>query len=96
MTTPASPRGEDSVLTPRSVDARSFKIDGTPWPRPGDLMLFTNAGGYDHEQKEAAGLFSEWTLYRVKDIRIGSYDHRIEFKHLPGRWFNGVMFQLIV
>lgn len=63
-----------------------------PWPEPGDKLVFLNRHGYDHERLEAAGFMKEGDVLTLKRIRVGDWSHSLEFEELPGKRFNGVMF----
>jgi hypothetical protein len=66
-------------------------VEALRWPQPGDKMRFLNKNGYPDELQAAQIVFAPWAVYTVKSCDVGSFDHRITFEGIDGRW-NGVMF----
>ena len=62
------------------------------YSRPGTTIYFLNKNGYDSQRKEAAEIFLEGQALTVKRMDVGDSSSRVEFKELPGKWFNTVMF----
>lgn len=64
------------------------------WPKKGDRMVFTNAGGWPHEQKRAEGVFKLGEVYEVKGCDVHDWTHYVYFEGVQGGW-NGCMFDLV-
>lgn len=61
--------------------------------RPGELVSFLDANGYQAERDHARSYFTKGQELTVERISIGGFSSSYTFKEEKGRWFNTVMFE---
>jgi hypothetical protein len=68
---------------------------GRTWPAAGDELVFLDQNGRDSEREEARKHFTKDQILKVRNIETGDWSNSIEFEEVPGKRFNGVMFELL-
>jgi hypothetical protein len=83
----------ETAAIPQEVRPAGSEPSRSRWPKSGDQMRFLGENGYDYQLQAALNVFEIGEVVTVEDIKIGSWEHSIQFREHAGRW-NGVMFQL--
>ena len=58
----------------------------------GTAVYFLDCNGYDTDLEEARKYFKRGQLLTVENISVRDWSSTVEFKELPGKQFNSVMF----